>query len=280
MLTTQFVTFAATIIHRLPAKRLMSRRALATLTALSGLISVLRATPLQAAQPTRFATEPTRASDSTPVAVHAREVSGHALALPFALAADVRLRAPGTSRFAGEYVGAASVDSLLAALCNSSVGTVAGIQHFTADSTRGALLVLRSVRAGDRRLAWHEVIVYRLDDARRMRAIDLYVENQRAWDRRYPREDGVSRMSLATKRNVARARARMRHARFVAGNGDGVLAVLDGVAIPEGSAARPGRIGIPQTTLVQHSFAPSGEVRRTITYTATEHATLAGAVAR
>lgn len=254
--------------------------ALALATFLTMLIAVtLRAAPLQAAQPVRGASDSTaaRTSVDSTGGVALRRLDTHlASALPFLLAENATLRTPGSSRFAGHHVGAATVDSVLSALCAVSVGSITGVQHFAADDRSGALLLLRSARAGSKRIAWHEVVVYHLDDSQRIRALDFYVEDQRSWDRRFPREDGVNRVSIATERNVDRTRAELPAARFVAGNADRVLVVLDA---PETSAAAPGeggRLAPQQTVLLQRTIAPTGGIRSTATYRPTALATQAG----
>lgn len=214
--------------------------------------------------------------------------SGIAELLPYPLAADVVLRTPGTSRFAGEYRGVDEVTVALDALCATSI--VSGAQAFapTADGAEaertsgdgltnaveapappgvrvaqaspvhaplGAFVLLRTAQEGHRRLAWHEVLLFRLDSSQRITSIELYVEDQRAWDHRFPREDGVLSVSVVTERNVAAVRGRVREARFVAGNADRVVAVID---MPRG----PGHpVGMAGTTLVQETIAPSGVVR-------------------
>lgn len=199
-----------------------------------------------------------------PVGVPAGPDATLASLLPFPLAPGATLRIPGSSRFAGEYEGASDVYSALAALCAPNTGTVSGAQQFSADSVAGAILLLRSAPDGHRRSAWHEVLVYRLDDARRMRSIELYMEDQRAWDRRFPREDGVRRVSVATERNVALTRGREPRARFVAGNGDHVLVVYDqGFENGALSQARA------RTLLVQYTFTPAGEIRARSTFAPT-----------
>jgi|GEM_PF-3016253 len=208
--------------------------------------------------------------------------------LPYPLAADVVLRTPGTSRFAGEYRGVDEVTVALDALCATSI--VSGAQAFAprADGAGaegvssngltkaveapaplgvrvaqaspvhapiGALVLLRTAQEGHRRLAWHEVLLFRLDASQRITSIELYVEDQRAWDHRFPREDGVVSVSVVTERNVAAARGRVREARFVAGNADRVVAVID---MPRD----PGQpVGMAATTLVQETIAPNGLVR-------------------
>lgn len=248
-------------------------------SALATVVFLLAVAPVRAAQPVR---DSVRASsqrvlidDSTRGTVLARTVDGATTfagsVLPYALAEHAVLRAPGTSRFAGSHVGAATVESVLEALCAASSGTVAGVQHFVADSGAGAILLLRSSRTGNRRFAWHEVLVYHLDDAQHISAMELYVEDQRAWDKRFPREDGVSRVSVVTERNVAATRERVRDARFVAGNGNHVVAVVD-----EPTDAAVAGIGARRTTLVEQTIAPTGIVRATARFAPTALATTAG----
>lgn len=208
----------------------------------------------------------------TRVAAQSAIATSRAIApIPFQLAPDVTLRAPGSSRFAGEFVGSAQVDSILTALCASNSGTIAGMQHFAADSVSGAILLLRSSREGRQRLAWHEVLVYRLDESRHVRTIDLYMEDQSAWDRRFPRGDGVMRVSVATKRNVALLRLREPGARFVAGNADRVLVVVDQRA----DGATVAHLAT-RTLLVQHTMTPAGVIRETSTFAPLASASLLG----
>ncbi len=240
--------------------------AFALATLLTMLVAVsLRAAPLEAAQSVRRGAElVTTTLDSSRLAP-AVSVSRGASALPFALVDDATFRVPGSSRLAGSHVGAAAVDSVLSELCAASAGSIAGVQHFATGDGRGALLVLRSARRGGKRVAWHEVVVYRLDAAQRVRSLALYVEDQRAWDRRFPREDGVSRVSVATERNVERTKAQYPEARFVAGNADRVLLVMDvsDLATPQ------------QTVLLQQTIAPTGALRASATYRPISVATLA-----
>ncbi len=242
--------------------------------------------------------------------------AGLADLLPYPLAANVVMRAPGTSRFAGVYRGQDSVAAVLEALCATSI--VSGAQAFVAttdgstrggtamgdstrggtamdgstmgDSTRGgatstvrterlsgvaesiasdassqssnsssgtqlgAFVLLRTAPYGQRRLVWHEVLVFTLNSGQEIVSIELYVEDQRAWDKRFPREDGVSRVSVVTERNVAAARGRVREARFVAGNEDRVVAVIDApMEVRHATGFRGAR-------LMQEIISPSGMV--------------------
>lgn len=250
-----------------------------SVSALATVVFLLAVAPLGAAQPVRDSsrapTQRASVADSSRGTVLASAVNGAptfaTTVLPFALAENAVLRAPGTSRFAGNHVGAATVESVLEALCAASAGTVAGVQHFTADSGAGAILLLRSSRTGNRRFAWHEVLVYHLDEAQHINAMELYVEDQRAWDKRFPREDGVSRVSVVTERNVAATRERVRDARFVAGNGNHVVAVVD-----EPTDVAVAGIGARRTTLVEQTIAPTGVVRATSRFAPTALATAAG----
>ena len=250
-----------------------------SVSALATVVFLFAVAPLRAAQPVRDSvrslTQGGAGSDSVRGTVLARSgdsaPSFAASVLPYGLAEKAVLHAPGTSRFAGDHVGAATVESVLEALCAASAGTVTGVQHFASDSNAGAILLLRSTRTGNRRFAWHEVLVYHLDQERHINAMELYVEDQRAWDKRFPREDGVLRVSVVTERNVAAARERVREARFVAGNGNHVLAVVD-----VQSDAMVAGMGVRRTTLVEQTIAPSGAVRATARFAPMALATTAG----
>ena len=250
-----------------------------SVSAVATVVFLLAVAPLGAAQPgrdsARASTHNATRDDAVRGTVLARSGDGALTfaggVLPYALAEHAVLRAPGTSRFAGNHVGAATVESVLAALCAVSAGTVAGVQHFAADSGAGAILLLRSSRTGNRRFAWHEVLVYHLDETRHISAMELYVEDQRTWDKRFPREDGVSRVSLVTERNVAATRERVHGARFVAGNGNHVVAVVD-----EPSDVLVAGMGMRRTTLVEQTIAATGAVRATSRFAPTALATTAG----
>ncbi len=250
-----------------------------SVSAVATVVFLLAVAPLSAAQPVRDSARASAHStrdDSVRGTVLAQRgdsaLTFAASVLPYALAENAVLRAPGTSRFAGSHVGAATVDSVLGALCAASGGTVAGVQHFSADSGAGAILLLRSSRTGNRRFAWHEVLVYHLDATQRINAMELYVEDQRTWDRRFPREDGVSRVSLVTERNVAATRERVHGARFVAGNGNHVVAVVD----EPGDVLAAG-MGMRRTTLVEQTIAATGAVRATSRFAPSALAMKAGA---
>lgn len=182
-------------------------------------------------------------------AVHAAAAAAMRPAAPVALAPDVRLYMPGSSRFAADIAGRDTVQRHLATMGLDWTALRNRTADFPLAADEAGWLV-QLVLPNDRRPVTMLLAATRDIDAEIVR-IELFIDDEGRLARLAPRDDGVTRTSLATQRNLRQARVLHGsggNTRFLAASGARVLAILDNPLL-----GRP-----PQ--LVQYRFDAAGRV--------------------
>ena len=162
------------------------------------------------------------------------------------LAENVVLRIPGSSRFAGDIRGADSVRAHLAALGALSSEARAPVELYSTAEGRLLVLTRTTIQAGDSRRSGQRAVqviaIPTFDERGDVQALDLFIDDLPAFDRRAPRDDGIRVASLAMQRNLEQVRARYgrrvdggRAARVIAGNAHQVVVLFDGAGDGQGS---------------------------------------------
>lgn len=189
-------------------------------------------------------------------------------------AENVVLHVPGSSRFAGDISGADSVRAHLAALGALATQESAALAMYATVEGRLLVLTRTTIRPVESRRLGHRagqradeptvqvVAIPTFDERGNVSALDVFVDDLRAFDRQAPRDDGIRVASLAMQRNLEHVRAlygRGGAARFIAGNAHQVVVFVDDSRSGQGAGAAVMRYRFDAAGRVTQveKFAPS-----------------------